>query len=297
MTPMSTKEPFFYGGQAVIEGVLMRGRTTYAVAVRRPDGDYQLKREPLKSVVCPSRFWKLPFLRGLGGLWEMLPLGMSALTYSANVQAAGEEIELSPRAIGATIGIAVALGLLLFLGLPLLAAGLLGRGHSALRFTLIEGMVRIALLLLYLYAISLAPDVRRVFQYHGAEHKTINAFENEVTLDVSGIQTQSMLHPRCGTGFLLAVMVVSVFVFSLAGRPSLLLLVLSRLLLIPLIASVAYEGIRFAGRHRRNRIVRVLVVPLLATQRLTTREPDDRQIEVALAAFRAARQEEEEAAA
>ncbi|HYM49799.1 MAG TPA: DUF1385 domain-containing protein [Candidatus Limnocylindrales bacterium] len=294
---MNKPDQFFYGGQAVIEGVLMRGRTTYAVAVRRPDGAIQVKREPLRSVVYTSRVWKLPFLRGLAGLWEMLHLGMSALTYSANVQAAGEEMELSPRAIGVTIGVAVVLGLGLFLGVPLLAAGFLGRGHSALRFTLIEGVVRIVLLLGYLYAISLAPDVRRVFQYHGAEHKTINAFENGLTLDVPNIRTQSMLHPRCGTGFLLAVMVVSVFVFSLAGRPSLILLILSRLLLIPVIASVAYEGIRFAGRHRYNPVIKVLIIPLLATQRLTTREPDDSQLEVALAAFTAARQEETEAAA
>ncbi len=293
---MST-EKFFYGGQAVIEGVLMRGRTTYAVAVRRPDGEIEVRREALKSVMYTSRVWKLPLLRGLAGLWEMLHLGMKALVWSANVQAKSEDIQLTPRQIAITMGIAIVGAIAFFLGLPLLAAGLFSRGGSALHFTVIEGLVRIGLLLLYLYLISLNPEVRKVFQYHGAEHKTINDYEAGLPLDVANVRTQSTLHPRCGTGFLLAVMVVSVFVFSLAGRPGLFLLILSRLLLVPLIAMLAYEFIRFAGRHRHNPVVKVLLVPFLATQKLTTREPDDRQIEVALAAFHGARLEEEEAAA
>jgi uncharacterized protein YqhQ len=298
MAPMSKKaDQFFYGGQAVIEGVLMRGRTTYAVAVRRPDGDIEVKRERLNSIVYTHPIWKLPFLRGLAGLWEMLHLGMKALVWSANIQARGQDIELTPRQIAITMTFALVLGLGFFLGLPLIAAGFLGGGRGVLRFTIIEGIVRIGLLLLYLYGISLMPDIKRVFQYHGAEHKTINAFESGVSLDVSGIRTQSTLHPRCGTGFLLAVMVISVFVFSLAGRPALPLLILSRLLLVPVVAMLAYEGIRFAGRHRYNPVVRVLLIPLLLTQKLTTREPDDDQIAVALEAFKAARREEEEAAA
>ena len=292
-----SQEKFFYGGQAVIEGVLMRGRTTYAVAVRRPDGEIEVRREALTSVVYTSRFWKLPLLRGLAGLWEMLHLGMKALVWSANVQARSQDIELTPRQIAITMGIAIVGAIAFFLGLPLLAAGLFSRGGSALTFTVIEGLVRIGLLLLYLYLISLNPEVRRVFQYHGAEHKTINGYEAGLPDDVANVRTQSTLHPRCGTGFLLAVMVVSVFVFSLAGRPALPLLILSRLVLVPLIAMLAYEFIRFAGRHRYNPAVKVLLVPFLATQKLTTREPDDRQIEVALAAFRAARLEEKEAAA
>jgi uncharacterized protein YqhQ len=291
------QDTFFYGGQAVIEGVLMRGRTTYAVAVRKPDGEILVTRERLRSPIYTSRFWKLPFLRGLAGLWEMLHLGMKALVYSANIQAKGQDVELTPRAIAITVVIAAVFGIAVFLGLPLLGAGLLGRGPSALRFTLIEGGIRIGLLIVYLYAISLTKDIRRVFQYHGAEHKTINAFEAGVPLEVAHIRGQSTLHPRCGTGFLLAVMIVSVFVFSLVGRPALVWLLLSRLLLIPVIAMVAYECIRFLGRHRRNPIVKVLVLPLLATQKLTTREPDDGQIAVALAAFNGARQEETEAAA
>jgi uncharacterized protein YqhQ len=275
----------------------MRGRTTYAVAVRRPDGEIQVLRERLRSAMYVSRFWKLPMLRGLAGLWEQLHLGMKALMWSASIQAAGEEIELSRGAMGVTIAIAVAGALLFFLGVPLLAAGFLSRGHSNLFFGIVDGLVRIGLLLAYLYAISFKSEIARLFAYHGAEHKTINAFEAALPLDVPNVRTQSTLHPRCGTGFLLAVMVVSAFVFGLVGRPALPLLLASRIVLIPLIAMLAYEFIRFAGRHRHNPVVKVLIVPFLLTQKLTTREPDDRQIEVALAAFEGARQEEKEAAA
>ena len=292
-----SQDRFFYGGQAVLEGVLMRGRTTYAVAVRRPDGEIQILRERLRSAMYVSRFWKLPMLRGLAGLGEQLHLGMKALMWSASIQAAGEEIELSRGAMGVTIAIAVVGALLFFLGVPLLAAGFLSRGHSNLFFGLVDGLVRIGLLLAYLYAISFKSEIARLFAYHGAEHKTINAFEAGLPLDVPNVRTQSTLHPRCGTGFLLAVMVVSAFVFGLVGRPALPVLLASRIVLIPLIAMLAYEFIRFAGRHRNNAIVKVLIIPFLLTQKLTTREPDDRQIEVALAAFEGARQEEKEAAA
>ena len=292
-----SQDKFFYGGQAVLEGVLMRGRTTYAVAVRRPDGEIQILRERLKSVVYTHPVWKLPLLRGLAGLWEMLHLGMKALVYSANVQAEGEQLELSGNVIKVTMGIAIVGALLFFLGIPLLAAGFLSRGHGNLFFGLVDGLVRIGLLLAYLYAISFKSEIARLFAYHGAEHKTINAFEAGLPLDVPNIRTQSTLHPRCGTGFLLAVMVVSAFIFGLVGRPALPLLLLSRLVLIPLIAMLAYEFIRFAGRNRNNPVVKVLIVPFLLTQKLTTREPDDRQLEVALASFTAARQEEQEAAA
>jgi len=283
-----SQDKFFYGGQAVLEGVMMRGRTTYAVAVRRPDGEIQVLRERLRSIIYTHRFWKLPLLRGLG---------MKALVWSANIQAAGEQVELSANAIRITMGIAIVGALLFFLGVPLLAAGFLSRGHGSLFFGIVDGIVRIALLLLYLYAISFKAEIARLFAYHGAEHKTINAFEAGLALDVPNVRTQSTLHPRCGTGFLLAVMVVSAFVFGLVGRPALPLLLLSRIVLIPLIAMLAYEFIRFAGRHRNNPVVKVLIIPFLLTQKLTTREPDDRQLEVALAAFQAARQEEKEAAA
>lgn len=297
MSAAVSQDKFFYGGQAVLEGVLMRGRTTYAVAVRRPDGEIQVLRERLNSMIYVHPVWKLPLLRGLAGLWEQLHLGMKALMWSAGIQAAGEEIELSKSAMTITIGIAIIGALLFFLGVPLLAAGFLSRGHSNLVFGVIDGGIRIALLLAYLYAISFKAEIARLFAYHGAEHKTINTFEAGQPLDVASVKTQSTLHPRCGTGFLLAVMVVSAFVFGLVGRPALPLLLASRIVLIPVIAMLAYEFIRFAGRHRANPVVKILIVPFLLTQKLTTREPDDRQIEVAIAAFNGARQEEKEAAA
>jgi uncharacterized protein YqhQ len=292
-----SQDKFFYGGQAVLEGVLMRGRTTYAVAVRRPDGEIEILRERLRSVVYTHPVWKLPLLRGLAGLWEMLHLGMKALMWSANIQAEGEQLELDKNVIRVTMGIAIVGALLFFLGVPLLAAGFLSRGHGNLFFGLVDGLVRIGLLLLYLYAISFKKEIARLFAYHGAEHKTINAYEAGLPLDVPNVRTQSTLHPRCGTGFLLAVMVVSAFIFGFVGRPALPILLLSRLVLIPLIAMLAYEFIRFAGRNRNNPVVKILLIPFLLTQKLTTREPDDRQLEVALASFAAARQEEQEAAA
>jgi len=292
-----SQDKFFYGGQAVLEGVLMRGRTTYAVAVRRPDGEIEILRERLRSVVYTHPVWKLPLLRGLAGLWEMLHLGMKALMWSANIQAEGEQLELDKNVIRVTMGIAIVGALLFFLGVPLLAAGFLSRGHGNLFFGLVDGLVRIGLLLLYLYAISFKKEIARLFAYHGAEHKTINAYEAGLPLDVPNVRTQSTLHPRCGTGFLLAVMVVSAFIFGFVGRPALPILLLSRLVLIPLIAMLAYEFIRFAGRNRNNPVVKILLIPFLLTQKLTTCEPDDRQLEVALASFAAARQEEQEAAA
>src|SRR5258708_14566062 len=297
MSAAVSQDKFFYGGQAVLEGVMMRGRTTYAVAVRKPDGEIQVLRERLRSIIYTHPVWKLPLLRGLAGLWEQLHLGMKALMWSANIQAAAEQVELSSYAVRITMGIAVVGVLLFFFGVPLLAAGFLSRGRSGLVFGLIDGFVRIALLLLYLYAISFQPQIRRLFAYHGAEHKTINAFEAGLPLDVPNVRTQSTLHPRCGTGFLLAVMVVAAFVFGLVGPPALPILLLSRIVLIPVIAMLAYEFIRFAGRHRNNAVIKVLILPFLFTQKLTTREPGDRQLEVALAAFEAARQEEKEAAA
>jgi len=297
MSAPVSQERFFYGGQAVLEGVLMRGRTTYAVAVRRPDGEIQVLRERLRSIVYTHPIWKLPMLRGLAGLWEQLHLGMKALMWSANIAAAGEQIELNANAMRVTMGIAIVGALVFFLGVPLLAAGFLSRGRSSLFFGVVDGVVRIALLLGYLYLISFKSEIARLFAYHGAEHKTINAYEAGLPLDVPNIRTQSTLHPRCGTGFLLAVMVVSAFVFGFVGRPALPLLLLSRIVLIPLIAMLAYEFIRFAGRHRNNSVVKILLIPFLLTQKLTTREPDGRQLEVALASFQAARQEETEAAA
>jgi uncharacterized protein YqhQ len=283
------QQPFFYGGQAVIEGVLMRGRGHYAVAARRKDGSIVVQQEPLRSAVYTSSLWKLPFFRGVAGLVEMLHLGMRALTWSANVQMEEEEIQLSKGAMRVTMGVSIVFGLLLFVGLPLLAAALIHRGPRSVGFVAIEGAARAAILLGYLVLIGMTPSVKRVFEYHGAEHKTINCFESGHALDVEHVRRASRLHPRCGTGFLVVVALVSIVVFAPLGGLQPVLLVLSRILLVPVVAAIAYEGIRGLARIKDTPVGHVLVQPILWTQLLTTREPDERQMEVAIAALQAAR--------
>jgi uncharacterized protein YqhQ len=284
-----SKQPFFYGGQAVIEGVLMRGRQHYAVAARRKDGRIVVIEEPLTSRVYTSPVWKQPLFRGVAGLVEMLHLGMRALTWSANVQMEEEEIQLSKGAMRVTMGVSVVFGLLLFVGLPLIAAGLIHRGPRSVGFVVIEGIARAVILLGYLVLIGRTASVQRVFEYHGAEHKTINCFEAGDPLDVEHVRRASRLHPRCGTGFLVVVAFVSIVVFAPLGGLQPVLLVLSRILLVPLVAAIAYEAIRGLARIRDTEVGRLLLQPILATQLLTTREPDDSQMEVAIAALNAAR--------
>src|SRR5437588_3255764 len=272
---------FFYGGQAVIEGVLMRGRKHYAVAARRRNGTIVSVSEPLTSRVYTSRLWALPFFRGIAGLIEMLHLGMRALTWSANVQAEADDIQLSPTVMRASMAVSVIVGLVLFVGLPLGLAGLLHHGQRSVGFVIIEGIARACVLLGYLAIIAQVPAVRRVFEYHGAEHKTINCFEAGDPVDVDHVRLASRLHPRCGTGFLVVVALVSIAVFAPFGGLAVPWLVLSRIVLIPVVAAIAYEGIRLLARIRSTPPGRLLLVPVLATQRLTTREPDDSQMEVA----------------
>lgn len=281
--------PFFYGGQAVIEGVLMRGPSGWAVAARRPDGGISMRQEELRSRMYRSAFFRLPLVRGVVGLAEMLHLGTSAMIWSANVKAKAENIEIGRGAIAATLAFSMVFSFAIFFGLPLLLGNALQR-HSTLGFTLVEGAIRGAFVLGYMYLISFIPDVRRLFQYHGAEHKTINAFERGAPLTVEGVAPQSRLHPRCGTGFLIVVVFVSIVVFSIVGRPPLPLLILSRIVLVPVVASISYELIRLGTRYIHNPVVAKLMVPVLGAQYLTTREPDPEMIEVALAAFKAVRQ-------
>ena len=294
------KEPFFYGGQAVIEGVMMRGRKHYAVAVRLPNTrEIRVKRDELRASIYTNRFWKLPFVRGLALIGEQVHLGMGALLWSVNMNAGEKDIQLGKREITGSIVTAAIFALLLFFGLPLVLAGAAVHRSNTFLFVLVEGVIRVALVLGYLALIGLLPDVRRVFQYHGAEHKTINAFEAGWPLDVPNVRRASLLHPRCGTGFLIVVVVVSVLVFSVVAiaQPNWFWLVVSRIVLIPVIAGVGFESIRFMARHRRNPVVRVLLLPVLGTQKFTTREPSDDMLEVALCAFNSAREGEEEEAA
>ncbi|HET9051329.1 MAG TPA: DUF1385 domain-containing protein [Candidatus Dormibacteraeota bacterium] len=283
------EEPFFYGGQAVIEGVLMRGPRHWACAARRPDGEIVLVEEPLHSAIYTSRFWALPFLRGIAGLVEMMHLGTRAIRWSANIQARALGIEISKRTMRLSMAAGVVLAIGLFFGLPLATAGLLHHGDRGTGFGLVEGGARAVIVLGYLALISAIPSIGRLFAYHGAEHKTINCFESGEPVTVENVRRASRLHPRCGTGFIVVVVFVSLIVLvPLAGLP-LPLLVLSRLAFVPFIAAVSYEAIRALARIRRTPVGRVLLVPVLAGQRLTTREPDDSMIEVAITALAAAR--------
>ena len=294
------KEQFFYGGQAVIEGVMMRGRNHYAVAVRVPKtNEIVIDRGQLTAPIYQQRFWKLPFVRGLALLAEQLHLGMKSLIWSANMNASGLDIEIGRKEIAISVGGALVGSLLLFIGLPLLGAGLAVHRSGSFGFVLVEGLIRVVLVLGYLTLIGQLKDVRRVFQYHGAEHMTINAFESGWRLDPPTVKRASLLHPRCGTGFLVVVVVVSVLVFSVVAifHPNWFWLIASRILGVPLIAGVGYEWIRYMARHRQNPVVKLMLVPVLATQKLTTRVPDESQLEVAIAAFNAAREGEESIAA
>jgi uncharacterized protein YqhQ len=294
-----TKDQFFYGGQAVIEGVMMRGKRHYAVAVRlQSTKEIVVDRGELKAAIYVNPLWKLPLLRGLALIGEQLHLGMKSLIWSANMNAGGKDVVIGKKEITGSVVFAAVFGLALFLGLPLLLAGLAVHRSNSFLFVVVEGVIRVGLVLGYLSAIALLPDVRRVFQYHGAEHKTINAFESGWPLDVPSVRRASLLHPRCGTGFLLVVLVVSVVVFSVVAvfHPNWFWLIVSRLLAIPLIAGAGFELIRFMARNRRNPVVRVMLVPVLGTQKFTTREPSDDMLEVAIVAFNSARQGEEETA-
>ena len=283
------EEQFFYGGQAVIEGVLMRGPRHWACAARRPDGEIVLVEEPLNSAIYTNRFWALPFARGVAGLVEMMHLGTRALRWSANLQAEALGVQISKKTMRVSMSIGVVIAIGLFFGLPLVTAGLLHHGDRGLGFGLVEGLARAVIVIGYLAVISTIPSIGRLFQYHGAEHKTINCFESGADVDVANVRGASRLHPRCGTGFIVVVVFVSLVVLvPLAGLP-IPLLIASRLLFIPVIAALSYEAIRALARIRRTPIGRALLVPVLACQRLTTREPDDSMIEVAIVALSAAR--------
>jgi uncharacterized protein YqhQ len=299
VTVQSKKEPFFYGGQAVIEGVMMRGKRHYAVAVRLPTTkEIVVDRGELKAAIYVNPIWKLPFVRGLALIGEQLHLGMKSLIWSANMNAGTKDVQIGKKEITGSVVFAAVFGLGLFLGLPLLLAGLAVHHSGSFQFVLVEGVIRVGLVLGYLSAIALLPDVRRVFQYHGAEHKTINAFESGWPLDIASVRRASLLHPRCGTGFLLVVLVVSVIVFSVVAlfHPNWFWLIASRVLAIPVIAGSGFELIRFMARNRRNPIVRVMLLPVLGTQKFTTREPSDDMLEVAISAFNGAREGEEDTA-
>jgi uncharacterized protein YqhQ len=292
------------GGQAVLEGVMMRGVSTWAVGVRKalpeelsekgvdPEvgahGEIEVRSFPLTSILKKHRLLRLPIVRGVVALVESLVIGFKALGLSANAQLPEEEEDISGGMWAVTVLFAVALAVGLFFVVPVGLTSLIkDQLGSSFLFWLVEGVVRTAIFLGYLLLLSRLRDLRRVFEYHGAEHKTISCYEAGLDLTPENAQRFSRLHPRCGTSFLLIVMIVAIFVFAPIGLPAWYLLVLTRILGVPLIAGISFEIIKFAGRNRRRRWVRAVMWPGLQLQKLTTREPDLQQLAVAIAAMNA----------
>lgn len=275
------------GGLAVIEGVMMRGKTHVAVAVRQPDGEISVDVRPVNSISDRYPILKKPFLRGVVSLVESLVMGMKALAYSAQVSG-DEDEKLDSKEMALTIAVSAGLAILLFIVIPTWSMRFLtGITQDHMALNLAEGVLRMAIFLAYIAAISSMNDIQRVFQYHGAEHKTIYTYEAGLPLKVENVRPFSTLHPRCGTNFLMIVMLISMFIFTFLGWPSLLERIASRIILMPVIAGVSYELIRYAGAHTDNPLVRIAITPGLLLQKLTTRQPDDSQIEVAIASLKA----------
>ncbi len=285
-----------YGGQALIEGVLIRGRDAIAVALRHPDGHIVAATERIDSGLHGSRTAKLPFARGLVVLYETLVTGTRWLVRSAGVQAAGEGLELGKGSVALMLGLTLVAGVGVFFLLPLLVASVTaGDIENDVVQHLVEGLVRVAIFLGYLVLIAQAPDIKRVFQYHGAEHMTIHALEHGDPLTVERVRPYPTAHPRCGTEFLVVVIALSIIAFSLVGRQQPLVMIASRIVLIPVIAAVGYEILRLGARHRSNAIVRVIMWPGMLVQRITTRQPTDDMIEVAIVSMEEALGADDEA--
>jgi uncharacterized protein YqhQ len=279
------QQPALYGGQAVIEGVMIRGRRTVALACRKPNGEIYRYREPLRSPLMRSRIARLPFVRGVVVLWESLSYGIRMLMKSADVQLEHEE-QLGKGGNTLIMGVALVGALLLFIGVPYLATSLArAMIENTVALNVTEGLIRLALLIGYLVAISFLPDVRRVFAYHGAEHMTIHAFEHGDPLTPARIEPYPTAHPRCGTAFLLLVVVISIVIFAFLPRVNLFVDLIVRLALVIPVASISYEALRLGAAHERSPVMRLLVAPGLLLQRVTTRRPDARMIEVAVASL------------
>ena len=288
-----------YGGQAVLEGVMMRGPAVWSVAVRTPAGELVEVTRAVSSPMQRHRIWRLPVIRGVVALGESLTIGFRALAISANYAMQGEPEEGADGAVGepaevsteisrwqiiVSFVIAIGFALALFKVGPALITEMLPISGTY-TFVAVEGLIRVSVFIAYIVLIGLLPDLKRVFQYHGAEHKAINALEGGSELTPEKVQKFSLIHPRCGTAFLLWVMVIGIFVFAFVGRPVWYWLVISRILLLPVIAGLAYELIRYAGKHQDNRVLMTLLAPGLWLQRLTTREPTLDQIEVSIRAL------------
>ncbi len=283
-----------YGGQALIEGVLMRGRYAIAAAMRAPDGKIVIHTERLSGLYT-GRWFKIPFIRGLVSLWDALGLGMRFLVMSANLQGSEEE-KIEGKEMALTLATSLLIFVAIFYAAPTFLADLTERylHFSSFAGNLTEGVIRLAAIILYLVLVSRMPEIARVFAYHGAEHKTINAYEDRAVLSPEKVLTYSLEHPRCGTAFILTLFILSFIFFILLGDLSFLARLASRILMIPVLAGIAYEYIRWTAHHLDHPFVRWIVRPNLALQRLTTREPDLGMAEVAICAFNAMIEKERE---
>jgi hypothetical protein len=289
--PTSPEQQFYYGGQALIEGVMIRGSKHLSVSVRKPDGAIESKTTVINQLFTGS-IKKIPFIRGSLLLLETMFLGIKSLIYSANISAGEEEEEIGNLGIAVSLSISLAFTILVFFILPLVVVEILDRTILSAETpiisfisNMIEGIIRLCFFVLYIWLIGFMPDIKRVFQYHGAEHMTVKAYEADLPLNITNIRQFSTAHPRCGTAFLLLVMIISVITFAFLGRPDLWLRLSSRIFLIPLIAGIAYEILRFTGKHSNNIFVKCLIIPNMALQRLTTNQPEDDQIEIAIDAM------------
>lgn len=269
------------GGQAVIEGVMMRSPNHLVVAARREDGKIVTKKDKIRRLKKPFR---LPFIRGIVSLVDTLVVGIKALTWSAN-QATGKDEDLRARDIAFILGVSFAFAILFFIALPLYLTKLVTTDKSFI-FNLVDGLIRIAIFIIYVLAISLMKDVKRIFQYHGAEHKAVNCYEANKSLTVENVKRYSTLHPRCGTAFLVIVLIISIILFSLIVSESFTVKLAGRIILIPVVAGISFEFLKFAGKHRDNWLIKILNAPGLGIQKITTKEPDRRQIEVGIRALK-----------
>ncbi len=283
-------EPFHYGGQAVIEGVMIRGKESMAISVRQPNGKLNIVRQPVGSIY-KGRLREMPLVRGIIVLIETLVLGTRALLHSAQVASAEEVGEKIPAAVlWGTVAASLAFAVALFFMAPLFATRYLidPYTNSTLLSNVVEGLIRIGIFIAYLKLIGLMPDIKKVFAYHGAEHKVVNAYEAGIPLEVESVKNHSTAHARCGTAFIFIVLIIAIFVFALLGRPTLWISIVSRIVLIPVIAIIAYEIMKLGAAHIDNRIVRILLAPGLMLQAMTTKEPDDSQLEAAISALKEA---------
>lgn len=275
------------GGQAVIEGILMRDKENYSIAVRKPNGKIKIKKYKIKQ---PNRFWKLPFFRGIYALFETLVIGIKSLNYSANEQEEKKEEKLKTWHLVLTLILSIVFALIIFKLIPLTIAQLFSKLNNTLKnniiFNLIEGFFKVLIFILYVYIIGLFKDVKTLFRYHGAEHKTVNCYEANKELTINNIKKYSTLHVRCGTSFIMIVILISIFVYSFIPNISFLWKYFYRILLLPVIAGISYEILKLEGKYKENKFSKLISKPGLFIQKLTTAEPDEKQIEIAAKALR-----------